>query len=353
LTKRLLALLAVLALTLSACSDSDDGDTAADGAQGTATTTAAETSTTTAGGTEGGSTGPDTELSRIVDRLSQESARFEGTMHLVGTPGSQMSEPVDVPVTGAFDPAHRASQISMDLSAVAQAALGDGEQMPPGFEAVFDEPMEVISVGDKSWIKFSLLKMMAGADTQWIEVSPEQTGELTSGLGLGWNFTSPTSLLEQLRGADGDVEELGNESIRGEETTHYRIDVDVAALSTELPSEEQDQLQDDLGQLDKPLPVEFWVGGDDRLYRYRVEIADTTPNDDDQTSVSLQFEFFDHGATIDIQPPPADQVTSMEELDSVVGGALGGGAGATEGSTESGGGSSSGSGTSTEGTHGS
>ena len=342
MTKRLLALLAVLALALSACSDSDDGDSATDGTEGTTATTAAETSSTTAGATEGGSTGADTELSRIVDRLDQESARFEGTMHLVGTPGSQLADAVDIPVTGAFDPAHDASQISMDLSAMAQA---DGQQMPPGLDAVFEEPIEVIAVGDKSWIKFSLLGMVSGADTEWIEVSREQTGELTSNLGLGSDITSPTSLLEQLRRADGDVEELGTESVRGHETTHYRIEVDLAALSQQLPAEEQDQLQDGLGQMDQPLPVEFWVGGGDRLYRYRIEMADTTPDDGQESSASLQFEFFDHGSTIDIQPPPADKVTSIEGLEGVLGDVLGGGTDPSEGST--GGGE-----TSTEGTGG-
>jgi hypothetical protein len=311
---RILASLAALALLAGACgSDSDDASP-----EGTTTTTVGATTSVTPDG-------DGTTFGDVVRAVEDETARFEGVLRLVGSAGSQLTEPVEVLVAGSLDPQRDASQISMDLSTVAQAAVGGagGAEVPDALAAMFDEPFEIITIGETSWMRFPLLAMMTGVTTEWLEVPPDEAGDLTSGLGLGSSVTSPLDLLEHLRTTDAEVEEVGTETVRGQQTTRYRMLVDVGDLGQDLSADDRDQLADELGGLDEPLPVEVWVGDDGRLHRYTVELVGAAGADPELESTTIEFEFFDHGTDVSIDAPPADQVTPMDALGGLMGGAGG------------------------------
>jgi hypothetical protein len=66
------------------------------------------------------------------------------------------------------------------------------------------------------------------------------------------------------------------------------------------------------------LPMDLWIGADDGLiYKYVMDIDGskvvTTPDESFERMVMV-FEIYDYGADIVIEPPPADQITSSDEL---------------------------------------
>ena len=125
----------------------------------------------------------------------------------------------------------------------------------------------------------------------WVSADLERVGKLLGdGLGelTGLVEDGPTGVLEQLR-AVGDVEELGREQVRGVETTRYR------ALLRPPGGTEEDAL-----------PVEVWIDDDGLVRRLRVTYG--------QRAASVTVELFDFGADVDVEPPPADQVTDLDEL---------------------------------------
>lgn len=312
---RLLALFTAAALVVGACgSDSDDP------ADETTTTSEVESPVTTGGTSTSTPDGEGGTFGDLVPAVEEESARFEGRMVAVGSPGSQLTEPLEVLVSGALDPERQAVRISMDMSAVARSAFGGGEmELPPQFAEMFEEPMEIVTIGGSAWLRFPLLAMVTGADTDWVEVPPDEAGGLASQLGLRSQVTSPTGLLDQLREARAEVEEVGTEDVRGVGTTHYRVQVDLSALADTMPEAEREQFRQEFGEADA-LPVEVWVGDDGRLHRYRVDLTEAGGASEEVESASVEFEFFDHGSDVDIEAPPEDQVTPMEELQGLPGG---------------------------------
>lgn len=320
---RPLALLTALALVLAACGGSSDDDAApATTAPTTATTTTDDSATTTtsalAQGTEDDDPAPTSgDRTRFGDialqRQSEESARFEGVLTIVGAPGSDLPGPIEILMSGATDMPNEASTVSIDMSRIVEAALaGEGGEAPPGFEQLFEEPLEVITIGDTSYLRWALLSVMTGVETEWVQLPPDDTGNVTGQFGLGSAATSPTEFLDRLADAETEVEVLGQETIRDHETTHYRMLVDVEQFSQDLPPEERAQLEQDLGTLDQALPIELWIGDDGRLHRYSFET--TNPQQPEVESVTAVVDVFDHGSQLDITPPPADQVTPMDQF---------------------------------------
>ena len=319
MTARLLALLPALALLVGACGGSSDDDAAPDAT--------AETSTTA--DEAGGERRTVGDIALAADQ--QEPSRFEGKMTMVPGTGAGFNEPVDIAMSGALAPAEQASHISIDMSDLARVAMAgqDSSGVPEGFAEMFEEPLETITIGETVWMRFPLFTMFLGVEEgKWVEIPPDQASELTSGFGLGEQVSSPTAVLEQFRDAEAEVEELGTETVRGVETTHYRLVVDVAAMVEDLPAEERAQAEQELGGVEQ-FPVEVWVGEDGRLYRYR---ADLTPEmiqgqSQDVESATVEMEFFDYGEDVGVTAPPADQVTQMDDL----AGTLGQAEGQTEG----------------------
>lgn len=339
MTARLPALLTALALLLSACGGDSSDDAAPEQAAGTTTRAAGGTEGDTSSTTAGDGSGQRRTVGDIALAADQqEPVRFEGTITMVPSAGAALSEPVAIGMSGALAPADEASQVSIDMSDLARAAMagGDSSGVPAGFAEMFDEPLETVTIGETVWMRFPLFAMFLGVEEgRWVEIPPDEASELTSGFGLGEQTSSPTAVLEQLRDAEAEVEELGTETVRGQETTHYRLLVDVAAMLEGLPDEERADAEQSLGDAEQ-FPLEVWVGEDGRLYRYR---ADLTPEmvegqGQEVESAAIDIEFYDHGTDVTVTPPPADQVTRMEDLAGTLGQGEGQGEAGAEEQTE-------------------
>lgn len=324
---RIISLLAVLVLIAAACGGGDDAGTDAPsssttttvaGQEGSTTTTAATGSTTAAPaesttqaptGTDAGALGVLTQA--IDDSTEATSARMEGSIEIIG--GDEMVGEFMMNFSGAFSDDSNYSFI-MDLSGIAAAA---GEEIPPEFADLFGE-MEIRQIGDVSYIKFGLFSMF-GVPTEWVSFPADEGADAVGGF-TGSNPTNPAEFLEQLEDAKAEVTEVGRETVRGVETTRYRAVFDIDALKEGLSAEELAELEEGLPADAFPsgMPMEFWIGDDGRIYRYVIDLVGSDVNFDANEEqferMIMTYEIYDHGADIDIEAPPADQVTDGSSL---------------------------------------
>ncbi len=160
------------------------------------------------------------------------------------------------------------------------------------------------------------------APTPWVsidiaEVSEELTGTDLGQLNQGAN-NDPSNTLALLNGVADDVEEVGTEEVRGEETTHYRATVDVRrALDHQGAIADRQQFETFLDRFGaETIPVEVWLDDEGRARRMRYDqpLPDTPgvpiPAD---AGVSLTIELYDFGVDEPVEIPPPSEVTDLTE----------------------------------------
>lgn len=293
----------------------------------TAPMTESATESTTAPTTESGDASArrrplgESVLARTLDPATEfSSARFEGSFTFVGAPGSELPGQFAMGFSGAYDLAKESSDITIDFSDFVEAALagegGAGGEMAT-LAAFFEDPLRIVSIGDESWIQWSLISMFAGQDDVWVEADADDSSDLTSDFGFGGSG-SPSEMLRTLEHAEADIEELGTETVRGVETNHIRAVIDVDAFSATMTAEERADFEAEMGGsgIDE-LPIEFWVDGEGLVRRFQIDLAD--PSFDSETDGELEsaqfvFEMWDFGADVGIAAPPADSILAEDEL---------------------------------------
>lgn len=252
------------------------------------------------------------------------SARFEARFTFVPAPGAESQFPDGaIFMEGEFDSATGNARFLMDFGEfLAAAPTDDLEDLPPEMLEIFAEPLELITVGETAFMKWGFFNAFLGTDG-WVELPADEAGSVTSQFGMGAEAMSPTQILEQLRDANATIEELGTETVRGVETTRYRAVLNLKELAETLPPDEQAELESQFGAagIDE-LPMEIWLGTDGLVYRYVMEVdasaADTgVPG---LESMRMEFEMYDYGETIVVEPPDPSEVTSIDQLGGVVGG---------------------------------
>ena len=155
------------------------------------------------------------------------TARFEMVMET-----AMLGEAFEIVATGAYDADAAQMGMSMDMGALfEQLAQTSGESLSGSFG---DGAMEMVVDGDTFYIRSPLFEMLTGA-SDWLSMSPDELAAGGGGLGIG--SSDPTSLLESLRGVAGDPEVVGQEEVRGVETTHYRATMSLAEALEEAPEE--------------------------------------------------------------------------------------------------------------------
>jgi hypothetical protein len=336
-----IAALVALVLAASACGSSSDDAADTVSPDNTVDASSAET---TAGGDESGSddsgeahqgdsdasdsdTGdsaesdgaPATEATRarlgdrvLVSNLQATTGRFEGR---ISVSGDEVPDGIELVITGAFDSANDASEISLDLGAIAMAAAEqEGADLGP-MAAMFEEPMVVRTIGTTSYLSWGLFSLFTGGQGTWIEAEADEAGDITSSFG-GTGNGSPVDLLSALEDANAEITEIGSEEVRGVTTTHLRALIDIAALEESLTEEERATLERDLGDVPiEAFPIEFWIDGDGLVRRYSMDLSQVAQTEGDLEQATFVFEFFDYGEDITIEAPPADQIVSSDALD--------------------------------------
>jgi hypothetical protein len=207
--------------------------------------------------------------------------------------------------TGALDPQRRRGRLAFDSA----GALGDGK-----IEQIFE--------GDVIYMRTPAAAKQFGAKKQWLRVDVKEAGAALGidpgRLGqLGGN--DPRQMLDQIRAVSGDVEKLGTEEVRGVDTTKYRAEVDIRRYPDRLPEAQREQARVAVEKLVEQVgndtyPITLWIGDDKLVRRVRTEYDFEIPGQEGKASFSMTMEFFDFGAPIDVEPPPAKDVQDLTEL---------------------------------------
>ena len=337
------ALLAAAALVVAACGGEAAVDTtAAPDAPATTVTTSAPTTTaapettttteapqattTTAGPALEASVNP--QLRRIQAAMVQTeevpSARMIGDISIVGV--EEFDGDIRMTFEGAFDNRTGDSSFAIDLSSIADAMRAQLESESAGgeedeFGAAFAElflgmftKFEVRQVGDTVYMNNAFLASFAGEGTEWI-ASPAEPSDDPAGDFLQGAPTDPSELLDPFKTGNGEVIEIGPELVRGVETTHYQITYDKQALLEAAPASERAEMAEELEQFGDEVVVDLWID-DQYLYKILFEIDGTqidAPEGEGFERMTMVYEIYDYGADIVIEPPPADQVTFVDE----------------------------------------
>jgi predicted small secreted protein len=280
------ALVVALAVTLSACGSGSDGSSAPDATGVSATKLIASSADKAA---------------------AAKTARISGEV-TVEVRGERKTMPIDGALdfrTGAFEFGYDMSSLGVPggQDAKIQARMVDGTMYMSFGDLLAGELGEGLSsaLGGKSWVKLDLASLGLGS----------------TGAGGGLGDANPGGTLESLRGA-GDVKRIGSEKVRGADTTHYRVTIDPEKALAEVPAEQRARVQENLGKLGGPIPVEVWIDGDGQARKITMNV------DAAGAKVSTTIEYFDFGAKVDVNAPPADEVIDFSEL---FGGMLPNGAG--------------------------
>ena len=126
-----------------------------------------------------------------------------------------------------------------------------------------------------------------------------------AGFDIGQN--DPSRMLEYLR-ATGKVEERGNDTIRGVETTHYEARVQLGKLAARVSPEAAKALREIMQGIGvREIPLEVWVDGDSLVRRLTMNWHPKGG------SYSMEVELFDFG-DVQIDIPDASETTTLEKM---------------------------------------
>lgn len=160
--------------------------------------------------------------------------------------------------------------------------------------------VEVLLDGGTVYVRLPAVGPIEGVlgDAEWLGVDLETAGfaeGITGSIVEPLTAVDPSRALELLTEAGAEVVEDGEEDVRGTPTTRYRI-----VLDGEQASEHGFGADEVAGRA--------WVG-DDGLLR-RVELAYAGP----MGAAEVTTDLFDFGVEVDVEAPPADDVTRVDDL---------------------------------------
>ncbi len=172
------------------------------------------------------------------------------------------------PFTGEGELAGHRARLELTFSDAA------GGLFPADVEAVYADGALYLRLSGLA----GLLPGLVSGGTDWLRVDLAADSDVLDEY-LDFGGGDPTRLLETLEAA-GAFAEVGSERVRGVETTRYRGSV----ASTR---------------------VDVWVGADELVRRVTVRDGDGT---------NVELELYDFGADVEIERPPADEVTELGDL---------------------------------------
>jgi hypothetical protein len=282
-----LAATSVLSIGLVACGD-DSGSDASDSASGSHADDAVP-----AAALDGLSEGDEVEPGEFVDIISEgvkssTTAKTKMKMSL-GEQGEMTGE-------GAVDyttsPPEVAQKMTMD-------ALGQTME----YDTRVVDGIMYLSLGKLSQGKF------------W-KIDPSDPDGPLAGLGLDTVLkqTDPIGQVAKMEPGIEKVTYAGQEDVDGRELDHYELTMDVAkaydAMGGQLPQEAEKALPESL-------TYDIWLDDENRFAQMDLELPVMG------STVSMEMSVTDWGAEVDIEAPPADEVTEMPDLNGLMGG-LGG-----------------------------
>ncbi len=237
-----------------------------------------------------------------------KTARFTGRVSAEGGGRS-----VDVRFDGTFDLAAHAASFTMNLG---QLGLPGGAGTA---EIRLVDGVLYMNLGNLAGAAGSALSIPAGKS--WLKLDVNALAQSfgagrSGGLG-GLGGIDPSQAVDALRGVSSDVKEVGKETVRGVETTHYRVQLDLAKAVDQVPPDLRDRVKRGLDALGSgTIPADVWIGADGVLRKLTMTMGGSKPGGVGNKAVNetVTFELFDFGASVEVQAPPADQTADFSDM---------------------------------------
>jgi hypothetical protein len=151
--------------------------------------------------------------------------------------------------------------------------------------------------GKRRWLKMSFTDMDTAAGAQFKQLM-EQSQQ-----------SSPDAYLRMLTAAE-DIEEVGEDTIRGQQAKEYAGTIDTKALTKKFTAAQRKHYATMLEQLEAGGKVAFsvWVGADGLPRRIRQKMTVQGQ------PVDVVMDLFDFGKKVNVTAPPAAQTTDYGKL---------------------------------------
>lgn len=278
-------------------------------------TTVPEPTTTTTFPNDDGANDTESLLSSLDASTEITSGRIEGSIEMTGLDDSTtgVSEGV-ILFSSSFDAATGDSSFLMDMSSLVGSIETDETDPFGQMAAGMFSDIEFRQLGDTAYVRFPLFTAMFGAETEWVSMPAEEGDDFASDFET--MPADPNELIATFDEQGASVEVVGNEAVNGVEAIHYRVSLDTDAM--ELTAEEQAELAESGIFANGVIPLEIWISEDGYMVRMIMEIDGSgmdAPTDEQFETMTLRYDLFDVNGDVVIEPPPASQVTSMEELE--------------------------------------
>lgn len=215
------------------------------------------------------------ELSALMISAFEKATTADLVMSM--TAGGQ-----DIDVTGQAD--YTSDPVSMRMEMSGMGGTGD---------------MEIIVVDNAMYMKLAVMSdkfLKLDLDDPDNPVGGSFTGQL-----------DPRAQAEVMEEGLQTATYVGQEEVEGETLDHYTAVVDSTAML-----EQMEGAADVAGQLPETITYELWLT-DDGLFR-QMEI------DMGAVAGEMQMRFVDWGTDVDIEAPPASEVTDMSDMAGMMGG---------------------------------
>lgn len=204
-------------------------------------------------------------------------------------------------VAAAFSDAGSVA-FELEQSTQGQKSSGTGEADLSGDELSstvdLDTPQGTVSVIATDGLFYLKIPQLT-SDGKWLEVDPEADSGLGALIGQLGGSADPAASIEVLGDAT-EVTPTGEEEIAGVATTGYRVVLPREAIAESLGADPRiTQL------LPKELDYDVWVDADDLVRRV------TSTVEVQGTSSTTTVTYTDYGQPVDVEAPPAGQVTDQ------------------------------------------
>lgn len=233
-----------------------------------------------------------------------------------GTAAFAMSADMKIGEEGSGMDVTLGGEGAMDLA----ARTGHMEMTMPGMGASLNV------VFDTSAVYLRIPSMPGGGQAQWIRQT-DGTAGMRTGTGFGGD---PSYLVDVLDAVEGEISELGADTVRGADVRGYGFTV-----SGEELWGERDDVPEAMSDLD--VPVEAWLDGQNRLRRMVMRIdmgaasravkermSDSAASDQEREmgammgamtgTMTLTTEFYDFGRDVQVEVPDSTEVMDAEEF---------------------------------------
>jgi hypothetical protein len=233
--------------------------------------------------------------------------------------------------TGEMDMRGRRGRFELDMGAFAERLRGTlPEESADALGGPEDWQMELVLDDTQMFMRFGVLQKELPEGKDWIGFD---IAEVNEGAGIDPSITQasmgsdPRQMLRLLRTTSDDVERLGEEGVRGVDTTHYRATVQLDKYVELVPERERERAEQSVERLkeqfgDDRFDMEVWVDDKQLVRRTRMEFSTQLPEGGGKMTIRDTTDYFDFGARIDVVIPPAGKVDDVTDEAAAEGGQL-------------------------------